>query len=29
MHKILQASFNSTSTVNYQMFKLHLEKVEE
>ena len=29
MLKILQASFNSTWTVNFQMFKLHLEKAEE
>ena len=29
MLKILQASFNSTWTVKYQMFKLHLEKAEE
>ena len=27
--KILQASFNSTWTVNFQMFKLDLEKAEE
>ena len=29
MLKILQASFNSTWTVNFQMFKLDLEKAEE
>ena len=29
MLKILQASFNSMSTVNFQMFKLDLEKAEE
>ena len=29
MLKILQASFNSTWTVNFQMFKLVLEKAEE
>ena len=29
MLKILQAGFNSTWTVNFQMFKLDLEKAEE
>ena len=29
MFKILQASFSSTRTVNFQMFKLDLEKAEE
>ena len=29
MLKILSAGFNSTWTVNFQMFKLALEKVEE
>ena len=29
MLKILQASFNNTWTVNFQMFKLDLEKAEE
>ena len=29
MLKILQASFNSMSTVNFQMFKLDLEEEEE
>ena len=29
MLKILQASFNSTWTMNFQMFKLDLEKAEE
>ena len=29
MLKILQASLNSMSTMNFQMFKLALEKAEE
>ena len=29
MLKILQASLNSTRTMNFQMFKLELEKAEE
>ena len=29
MHKILQPGFNSTWTVNFQMFKLDLEKPEK
>ena len=29
MLKILQPGFNSTWTVNFQMFKLHSEKAEE
>ena len=29
MLKILQASFSNTQTVNFQMFKLDLEKEEE
>ena len=29
MLKILQVNFNSTGTVNFQMFKLDLEKAEE
>ena len=29
MLKILQVNFNSTGTVNFQMFKLDLEKLEE
>ena len=29
MLKILKPGFNSTWTVNFQMFKLHLEKAEE
>ena len=29
MLKVLQASINSTWTVNFQMFKLDLEKAEE